>query len=145
MNNNNTNNKEIIAKFKFDLEQEICWQFKDNQFVEITSENKGRGSINNQRYFVLDKNEPNHWVNYTITYSKKDDIVWLTSWYKTLDLKKSIYSKYYKVKIKKTNGSMEVEFTDKDEVIKAFDKNKEKTRWIFKADFKKNTTNYSLE
>ncbi|MDR1670732.1 MAG: hypothetical protein LBR43_03370 [Spiroplasmataceae bacterium] len=139
------NNKTIIAKFKFDLDQEICWQWKDNQFIEIPQENKGRGSINNQRYFVLDKDNPNNWVNYTITYSKKDDAVWLTSWYKHYQQTQCLFAKYYKVKIKKSVDLMEVEFTDQDEVIKAFDKKKEKSRWIYQTDFKKNSTNYSLE
>jgi len=124
-----------IGKFKFDLEQEKCWWIKENgETFEIPKEWGGRGKIAYQKWFQLEgETNQSHWVNFSQTYSQEK--VWINVWYKK-NLLDGGRNDYFQ-RIEKNGNICEINFMEKDEMVKYYDEKKQKDRWMNKIRYEK--------
>ena len=122
---------EISNKFEIDIEKEQLFFWKDN--IKTECQNKGDGQYNYQKFFVLDQEHKDHWINYAVKFSGSK--VWVDFWYK----KRIGEDKHinYKKRVEKLANKVIVEFNNSDEYIKITDasllegKFKEKGyRWV---------------
>jgi hypothetical protein len=126
----NTNNN-LITKFRFNLPQDQCCWIKNNQeeFL-IPKEWSGVGK-RQERWFQLEgENNKAHWVNYRQVFSSRQKQVLIKIWYKQ---EVNGTRKDYAVTVPKAIENVEVIITEQDEMIKKFDKVKNKEIWTNKS------------
>ena len=124
----------ISNKFEIDIEKEQLFFWKDN--IRTECHDKGDGQYNYQKFFQLDQQHKDHWINYAVKYSGSK--VWVDFWYK----KRIGQEQYinYKKRVEKLVNNVIVEFNYLDEMVKITDmellpeKSKEKGyKWVNKV------------
>ena len=102
-------------KFKFDYVNNRFWKIKDEYAYQVLEENQFVSQYGEQG-FVLDSNQPNHWINFTVY----DRIIRI--FYKQLSkVNGDEIITYYQKDIPKEE-IVEFELTEKDIVAKRDDK-----------------------
>lgn len=128
----------ILNKFEIDIEKEQLWYYVGSTKMLVDDSMKGDGQYNYQKWFQLDKDHKDHWINYAVKYSGNK--VWVDFWYK----KRIGEDKHinYKKRVEKLANNIIVEFDYLDEYIKITDasqlegKFKEKGyKWVNRVDW----------
>ncbi len=106
-------------KFKYDYLNNCLWKLEDGYTYEVSEEQSFIGSYG-ERGFVLDSNQPNHWINFAVY----DRIIRV--FYKQVNKVNGneIFTCYQKDILREV--MIEFELTEKDIVMKRDD------RWIKK-------------
>ena len=119
-------------KFEFDTQNEKCWYYAGATKMLIDDKLKSAGMFHYQVVFQLDEDNKDHWINYKLVYSGGK--VWLETWYKKRiednSIPEGVRFVHYKKRIEKTGDIMVVEFDYSDEMVKVFDKQKDKDRYV---------------
>lgn len=112
---------DISNKFEINIETSQLWFYKDRVKTECL--NSGDGQYNNQKFFILDDDNKDHWINYAVKYSGGK--VWVDWWYKKRveDSSEPNGVRYinYKKRVDKLANIVEVEFNYLDEMVKITD------------------------
>lgn len=103
---------EISNKFEINIETAQLWFYKNGVKTECL--NSGDGQYNNQKFFILEEENKDHWINYAVKFSGGK--VWVDFWYKRRIGQEQYIN--YKKRVEKLANSVEVEFDYLDEMIK---------------------------
>ena len=128
------NINEIISnKFEFDTADFKCWYFEGQTKVEIDQRFKSDGEFNYQVVWQLDPEHKDYWINYTLTFSQNKK--WINFWYKKKIADSSEEGGYrhlhYKKKLETNDQKVIiVEFDYRDEMVKVWDPEKNKHRFV---------------
>ena len=57
--------EKVVYKFKFDLLNNRLWKLKNEYAYEIPEE-QAFATSRGEQGFILDSNQPNHWINFTV-------------------------------------------------------------------------------